>query len=96
MKIMKLNLRPGRALSSGPTEVAVAKRPASRLNFRLKLGIIILAVFVIGSFTLPFFCPKDPSEQATYLKNLPITDKHWLGTNSLWPATGWRRCPVTL
>jgi peptide/nickel transport system permease protein len=87
MKIMKLNLKPA---STGTAPVtAVKERSASRLNFRLRLGIILLGIFVIGSFTLPFFCPKDPSEQATYLKNLPITDKHWLGTNSLGQDTFW-------
>src|SRR3954467_53881 len=88
MKIMKLNLRP---VSTGtpPAATVVKQRTADRLNFRLKLGIIIVAVFVLGSFILPFFCPKDPSEQATYLKNLPVTDKHWLGTNSLGQDTFW-------
>lgn len=89
MKIMKINSRPGRALNERPTKVSVEKRTGSGLNLRLKLGIVIIAIFVIASFTLPFFCPKDPSEQASYLKNLPITDKHWLGTNSLGQDTFW-------
>ena len=88
MKIMKLNLKP-ESTGTPPVTVVKKQRAASRLNFRLRLGIVLLGIFVIGSFTLPFFCPKDPSEQASYLKNLPITDKHWLGTNSLGQDTFW-------
>ncbi|MBN9389988.1 MAG: ABC transporter permease [Chloroflexi bacterium] len=90
MKIMKL--RPQMSGTGTPEEAPVAKRVKSKgspLNFRLKLGIVILAIFVLGSFILPFFCPKDPAEQASYLKNLPVTDKHWLGTNSLGQDTFW-------
>ena len=43
------------------------------LNPRLAIGLTILAVFVLGSLILPFFCPVDPSLQATYLKNLPMS-----------------------
>ncbi len=89
MKIMKLNVRPGHNLSTEPAKPVVVKQRASKLNFRLRLGLIIVGFFTIGSFILPFFCPVDPSEQATYLKNLPVTDKHWLGTNSLGQDTFW-------
>src|SRR5262245_6116326 len=53
-----------------------------RLNLRLKLGIGILLVFVLGSFTLPLFTSVDPSEQGTYPKALPMAWQHPLGTNS--------------
>jgi peptide/nickel transport system permease protein len=88
---MKVKFRPGSGLNSAPARAVTAKRKSkgSKINLRLKLGIILTAIFVIGSFVLPFFCPVDPSEQATYLKNLPITDKHWLGTNSLGQDTFW-------
>ena len=52
------------------------------LNVRLRLGLVILAVFVIGSFTLPLFTDVDPSVQGTYMKNLPPSREHPLGTNS--------------
>ena len=79
---MKENLR----LQSGATltssSISPVRRGLPRLNLRLKLGIAIVAVFVIGSFTLPFFTTVDPSRQGSYLKNLPINGKHLLGTNS--------------
>ncbi|HEX2911274.1 MAG TPA: ABC transporter permease [Chloroflexia bacterium] len=87
--MMKLISKPVPGPVIKPEEASAEKPKGDKLNLRLKLGIILLAIFVIGSFTLPFFCPKDPSEQATYLKNLPITDKHWLGTNSLGQDTFW-------
>jgi peptide/nickel transport system permease protein len=88
---MKVKFRPGSSPSSAPTGAVPAKRKSkgSKINLRLKLGIILTAIFVIGSFVLPYFCPVDPSLQATYLKNMPITDKHWLGTNSLGQDTFW-------
>lgn len=86
---MKLKFRPGSGLASASARTVPAKSKGSKINLRLKLGIVITAIFVIGSFTLPFFCPVDPSEQATYLKNMPVTAKHWLGTNSLGQDTFW-------
>jgi peptide/nickel transport system permease protein len=64
------------------TSTSPARRGLPKLNLRLKLGIAILAVFIIGSFVLPFFTSVDPSRQGTYLKTLPISGKHLLGTNS--------------
>jgi len=51
-------------------------------NLRLKLGIIILMLFTLGSLMLPFFTDVDPSEQGTYAKNLPISREHLLGTTT--------------
>ena len=53
------------------------------LNGRLALGLTLIAILGVGSFVLPIFCPVDPSVQATYLKNMPISGAHWLGTNAL-------------
>lgn len=53
------------------------------VNTRLALGLIIVAVLGVGSFVLPFFAPVDPAAQASYLKNLPMSADHWLGTNAL-------------
>lgn len=53
-----------------------------KLNLRLRLGIVILAFFTLGSLILPLFNDVDPSQQGTYFKNLPISAEHLLGTNS--------------
>jgi len=58
-------------------------------NLRLKLGITILAIFVLGSFILPFFTSVDPSQQGIYLKNLPLSGQHLLGTNALGQDIFW-------
>ncbi len=60
-----------------------------RLNFRLKLGIIILLILTIGSFVLPIFTDVNPSEQGTYFKNMPISRDHPLGTNSIGQDIFW-------
>jgi peptide/nickel transport system permease protein len=54
-----------------------------KMNLRLKIGLIILTIFVLGSFILPLFNDIDPSRQGSYPKNLPISLEHPLGTNSL-------------
>lgn len=59
-----------------------AQQERLRLNLRLKLGVSVLAIFMIASFTLPFFTTVDPAEQGTYLKNMPLTWQHPLGTNT--------------
>ncbi|MFN8487172.1 MAG: ABC transporter permease [Caldilineaceae bacterium] len=69
------------AFSSNQSTVK-AQRERLKLNLRLKLGITILAIFAIASFTLPFFTTVDPSQQGTYFKNMPISAQHPLGTNS--------------
>ena len=53
-----------------------------KLNLRLQLGIVILAVFTLGGLLLPFFNSVDPSQQGTYFKNMPVSAEHLLGTNS--------------
>jgi peptide/nickel transport system permease protein len=80
--------------------VAVVIAPTSRsakrgrgllwlVNFRLGLGLIILAVMGLGSFILPNFAPVDPSNQASYMRNLPVSGVHLLGTNSLGQDIFW-------
>jgi peptide/nickel transport system permease protein len=69
--------------SRGATQQSsAAQRRRLELNLRLKIGITLLAIFVIASFTLPFFTDVDPSEQGTYLKNMPLSWQHPLGTNT--------------
>ena len=48
-----------------------------------------MAVMGLGSFILPFFAPPDPSAQATYMRSLPISGAHWLGTNALGQDIFW-------
>jgi peptide/nickel transport system permease protein len=81
------------ALSHG---VQLKSRPAirlrrrlPRLNARLRIGLTIIAVYVVGSFLLPFVNSVDPAEQGTYLKNLPLSSTHLLGTNALGQDIFW-------
>jgi peptide/nickel transport system permease protein len=59
------------------------------LNWRLVLGLVIIVFFAVGSFVLPIFCPVDPAEQATYMKNLHMSPAHLLGTTGLGQDTFW-------
>lgn len=60
-----------------------------KLNARLYVGLIIITVFILGSFILPLFNKVDPAEQGTYLKNMPLSLKHFLGTNALGQDIFW-------
>ncbi|KKB07107.1 hypothetical protein VE25_19650 [Devosia geojensis] len=59
------------------------------VNPRLAAGLAILVVMGLGSFVLPLFAPADPSVQATYMRNLPMSPVHWLGTNALGQDIFW-------
>lgn len=80
-----------------PVAVVVPPVPASSakgslmwlLNVRLVLGLTILFVMGLGSFILPSFAPVDPSIQASYMRNLPVSGVHLLGTNSLGQDIFW-------
>lgn len=60
-----------------------------KMNIRLKIGIIILIIMVLGSFLLPLFNDVDPTKHGTYPKNLPPSLEHVLGTNSLGQDIFW-------
>jgi len=60
-----------------------------KLNARLRIGLSVIVVFIVGSFLLPLFNSVDPAEQGTYLKNLPLSAKHLLGTNALGQDIFW-------
>jgi peptide/nickel transport system permease protein len=60
-----------------------------KMNARLKIGIVILAVFTLGSLVLPFFNKVDPTKQGIYPKKLPISLEHPLGTNSMGQDIFW-------
>lgn len=79
---------------SEPMEAAPAGKGRNEgllwlLNPRLAIGLFLIAVLGIGSFVLPFFCPVDPSVQATYLKNLPPSWDHLLGTTAIGQDIFW-------
>jgi len=59
------------------------------LNGRLVLGLTLIAILGVGSFVLPIFCQVDPAVQASYLKNMPVSGAHWLGTNALGQDIFW-------
>lgn len=58
-------------------------------NLRLKIGVTILTIFILGSLILPFFTDVNPTAQGTYFKSLPMSAKHPLGTNSLGQDIMW-------
>jgi peptide/nickel transport system permease protein len=60
-----------------------------KLNGRLYFGLSIITFFILGSLVLPLFNSVDPAEQGTYLKNLPLSIKHLLGTNALGQDIFW-------
>jgi peptide/nickel transport system permease protein len=59
------------------------------VNPRLAIGLTILAIMGLGSLILPFFAPVDPSVQGSYMRNLPPSLPHWLGTNALGQDIFW-------
>jgi len=77
------------------SEPAGTARSASRdswawlINTRLAVGFVIVSIFTLGAFILPLFAPADPSVQSTYMKNMPLTAAHLLGTNSLGQDIFW-------
>ena len=60
-----------------------------KMNIRLKIGITILVIMILGSFLLPLFTDVDPTKQNTYPKNLPPSLEHPLGTNGLGQDIFW-------
>lgn len=58
-------------------------------NLRLKLGVIILAIFLILGFIVPLFYSGNPVEWSKYPKNLKPGIQHLLGTTNLGQDTFW-------
>jgi peptide/nickel transport system permease protein len=77
------------AVVVAPTDTARGSSLLWLLNIRLGLGLLILAVMGLGSFILPYFAPVDPSIQASYMRNLPVSGAHLLGTNALGQDIFW-------
>ena len=65
------------------------RRKLPKLNTRLYVGLIIVTILAAGSLILPFFTSVDPAAQGTYLKNLPPSLAHPLGTNALGQDIFW-------
>ena len=66
-----------------------SRRKLPKLNTRLYVGLIIVTILAAGSLILPFFTSVDPAAQGTYLKNLPPSLAHPLGTNALGQDIFW-------
>jgi peptide/nickel transport system permease protein len=86
---MKANVALSQRVQVKPRGGALFGRRLPKLNARLRIGLSIIAIFIVGSFLLPLFNSVDPAEQGTYLKNLPITRTHLLGTNALGQDIFW-------
>jgi len=66
-----------------------ARRRLPKLNGRLYVGLTIVAIMGLGSLILPILSPVDPAAQGTYLKSLPLSTKHLLGTTALGQDVFW-------
>lgn len=58
-------------------------------NLRLKVGALILAVFLIVGFVAPLLHSGNPVEWSTYPKNFEPSVEHLLGTTGLGQDTFW-------
>ena len=67
----------------------VKPRKVRKLNARLTIGLTIVTILAASSLILPFFTSVDPAAQGTYLKNLPPSAAHPLGTNALGQDIFW-------
>lgn len=65
------------------------RRKLPKLNARLTIGLTIVILLTVSSLVLPFFTSVNPAAQGTYLKNLPPSLKHPLGTNALGQDIFW-------
>ena len=76
-------------VTARPAVVTRPRRILPKLNGRLYIGLSIVVVMALGSLILPLFSDVDPAAQGTYLKNLPLSAKHLLGTNALGQDIFW-------
>ena len=67
----------------------VKPRKVRKLNARLTIGLTIVTILAASSLILPLFTSVDPAAQGTYLKNLPPSAAHPLGTNALGQDIFW-------
>jgi peptide/nickel transport system permease protein len=87
---MKQSVGLSRDLEGKPAAaVRTRRRLLPKLNGRLYIGLTLIAILGLASFILPLFTMVDPAVQGTYLKNLPLSAKHPLGTNALGQDIFW-------
>ena len=60
---------------------ATFKQTWRSMSLRFKIGLFILAAFIIIGFVVYFFSPGDVMELSKYKKNRDPSWEHWLGTN---------------
>lgn len=65
------------------------RRRLPRLNTRLYIGIVITGLIVAAALILPLFYKGDPAAQGMFLKNMPASWLHPLGTNALGQDIFW-------
>ena len=58
-------------------------------NFRLKIGLIITAIFVIIGFIIYFIPHINPFTFNSYPSKLKPSPQHWLGTTSMGQDVLW-------
>ena len=58
-------------------------------NFRLKMGAVLLGVFLVIGFVMPVFCKVSPVQWQSYPRNMDPTAEHWLGTTGLGQDVFW-------
>ena len=87
---MKQSVGLSRDLKGKPAAtVRTRRRLLPKLNGRLYIGLSLIAILGLASFILPLFTKIDPAAQGTYLKNLPLSAKHPLGTTALGQDIFW-------
>lgn len=58
-------------------------------NWRLKVGLVVTAIFFIIGFVVYLFPHEDPFTYNTFANNLPASSEHWLGTTSMGQDVWW-------
>ncbi len=66
------------------------KRFLNNANGRLKIGIVIIFIFLIFGGIVPLFCPSDPMLMNTYPPDLGISSEHFLGTTKIGQDIFWQ------
>lgn len=58
-------------------------------NNRIRIGLFVLAIFIVIGGILPFFSPYDPRSWNVVPRNLQPSAEHLFGTNNLGQDTFW-------
>jgi peptide/nickel transport system permease protein len=54
-----------------------------QINTRLRIGLFLLAIFLILGVIMPLFVKQDPRQWNSFPRSLPPSQEHWLGTTSI-------------